>query len=1158
MTTQDISLTGGAGDDSLVGGKGNDTLDGAKGNDTLTGGDGNDILYGDAGNDTLVGGGGGDSLYGGTGDDTLDGGGGDDTLYGGEGRDTFVFAAGDGSAHVADFEAGETIRISGVPGGFAGLVIEQIGDNAVIGHGDGDEITLQGVSADSLGADDFEFPAAGNAPRDGGDAPQGASPGDTPSDNGDTTTDDSSGGGETTRDISRTGGAGDDSLVGGKGDDTLDGGKGNDTLTGGDGNDILHGGAGDDTLNGGYGIGKDTLYGGSGDDTLYGGGDKDTLYGGDGDDTLNGGDESGDTDFSNNTLYGGGGNDTLYGDYGNDTLYGGSGDDTLEGGWGFDTFVFRAGDGNDTITDFWTDFRGRGGDKIHLSGISGGFGALDIRQDGDDAIIRYGAGGDTVTLLGVRAEFLDAGDFKFGASYGLVPSKPERAPTPLDDDDWDGKGAGTDLIRRGTDGDDKITLFGGWSGVLLGGGGDDILNCSYGRGDDILHGGSGDDTLTDSWGDDTLYGGSGDDTLTDSWGDDTLTGGSGDDTLHGGDGDDTLDGGEGDDTLTGGAGSDTFVFRLFQLGTGDDTIADFGEGDRIRIDGFSGGFGALDIRQEGDDAIIRHGGGTIRLQGVKADSLGAGDFQFGALPPPKPGVPIVETFTSDDPLSDDWNGKYSSVGPIKKGTAGNDTLTAKVSGLAGVLLGGDGDDTLIGGSGDQVLHGGSGNDTLHGGSGGDRSDLYGRLSGYHSSALYGGSGDDTLHDGSGNDILYGGAGADTFVFRTGGGYNIIADFGEGDRIRIDGDSDGFGALDIRQYGDDAIIRHGGGTVSLKGVKADSLGAGDFQFGSHGSGSAGLTLEDEIRASSILTGGGGDDTLHGRGGDDTLHGGDGDDTLDSGGFGDSTLNGGDGDDTLYGGHGDDTLNGGAGDDTLLGSWGSDIYVFRAGDGNDIIIGFRDVDDLMFGVSDADKIHILGVSGGFEALDIRHEGANTIIGYGGDGDTITLLNPAVGLLEASDFIFGAYPIGDSGDDSLHGGSGTDTLYGHGGDDTLYGHGGDDILYGGNGADTLTGGRGADTLYGGHGDDIMQGSLTGDDTFVFTNDTSSSGDVDTILDFASGDTIQLSGFAGVDDFGDLEGRIITTHGRETIIDLRDAGGGLIVLEYVAQLDADDFDFG
>ncbi len=118
-------------------------------------GGGDDVIFCDGGNDTIYGQGGHDDLVGREGHDTLAGGKDNDWLYGGEGADTFVFAAGDGSAHVADFEAGETIRISGVPGGFAGLVIEQVGDNAVIRYGDGDKITLRGVSADSLGADDF-------------------------------------------------------------------------------------------------------------------------------------------------------------------------------------------------------------------------------------------------------------------------------------------------------------------------------------------------------------------------------------------------------------------------------------------------------------------------------------------------------------------------------------------------------------------------------------------------------------------------------------------------------------------------------------------------------------------------------------------------------------------------------------------------------------------------------------------------------------------------------------------------------------------------------------------------------------------------------------------------------------------------------------------
>ncbi len=80
------------------------------------------------------------------------------------------------------------------------------------------------------------------------------------------------------------------------------------------------------------------------------------------------------------------------------------------------TFVFRAGDGNDTITNFGYGSGGLryefgGGDKIQINGVVGGFGGLDIRQDGDDAIIGYGDAGDTITLLNVLASSLASDDF---------------------------------------------------------------------------------------------------------------------------------------------------------------------------------------------------------------------------------------------------------------------------------------------------------------------------------------------------------------------------------------------------------------------------------------------------------------------------------------------------------------------------------------------------------------------------------------------------------------------------------------------------------------------------------------------------------------------------------------------------------------------------
>ncbi len=104
--------------------------------------------------------------------------------------------------------------------------------------------------------------------------------------------------------------------------------------------------------------------------------------------------------------------------------------------------------------------------------------------------------------------------------------------------------------------------------------------------------------------------------------------------------------------------------------------------------------------------------------------------------------------------------------------------------------------------------------------------------------------------------------------------------------------------------------------------------------------------------------------------------------------------------------------------------------------------------------------------------------------------------------------------------------------------------------------TGGAGDDTLDGGRGSDFLCGG-SGNDTFVFTNDSSSGGDLDTIGDFSDGDTIQLSGFTGIDDFSDLKGRITARDGSDTVIDLTDVGGGLIVLEDVTQVDAGDFDF-
>ena len=139
------------------------------------------------------------------------------------------------------------------------------------------------------------------------------------------------------------GSGGNDKIYGNSGNDYLSGDKDNDTLDGGIGNDKLFGGAGNDSINGG--AGKDTLSGGIGNDKLLGGAGNDSINGGDGKDTLSGG-------IGDDKLFGGAGNDCLSGGKGNDTLWGNTGNDKLYGGDGKDTFIYKPGEGTDTIFDY--------------------------------------------------------------------------------------------------------------------------------------------------------------------------------------------------------------------------------------------------------------------------------------------------------------------------------------------------------------------------------------------------------------------------------------------------------------------------------------------------------------------------------------------------------------------------------------------------------------------------------------------------------------------------------------------------------------------------------------------------------------------------------------------------------------------------------------
>jgi len=358
----DDEIYTGSGNDEADGGSGNDTIEGDLGNDFLFGSFDDDMVFGGTGNDTVVGNGQNDFLDGGEGDDFVSGENGFDTVFGGDGNDQLN---GGANADVLNGGAGSDTLFGQ--------------DGFDILNGDAGIDTLRGgQAADVLNGGDGNDALGGDLDNDTVD-----------------------------------GGSGNDLVVGSFGDDSLIGGTGSDTVVGGGQNDTLDGSSGNDFVSGENGF--DTVFGGAGNDTINGGDNADLLNGGTENDLISGGNGL-------DALFGDSGNDTLIGNAGNDNLQGGSGFDVLDGGIGndmltgganWDVFVFGNGFGIDRITDF---DQANSFEVIDLSGLGAIISFADLTANhlseiNGNAVIS--AGVNSLTLLGVSAASLEAGDFIF-------------------------------------------------------------------------------------------------------------------------------------------------------------------------------------------------------------------------------------------------------------------------------------------------------------------------------------------------------------------------------------------------------------------------------------------------------------------------------------------------------------------------------------------------------------------------------------------------------------------------------------------------------------------------------------------------------------------------------------------------------------------------
>ncbi|AUB36635.1 Ca2+-binding protein, RTX toxin-related [Nostoc flagelliforme CCNUN1] len=258
--------------------------------------------------------------------------------------------------------------------------------------------------------------------------------------------------------------------------------------------------------------------------------------------------------------------DTLIGTIGNNTIDGKAANDTLTGNGSQDKFVFRPGDGNDTITDFGGVGQGYNPSQAvivnvdTLQFIGSGLTAenLQLTPIGNNLEVTFeNVASSKVTLQNLLLENLD--------------NLPEIDSTPaIGNILFDGQTSITDSFDVINANSTQTSIFNKNTVTFL----NELNNniAGFDNSDDVINGQGGNDIINGLSGNDLLRGGSGDDILIGAFGNDTLVGG------------------KDNDIFVGGVGADRFLYNtdaaFARSAIGVDAITDFQhcQGDKIVLD----------------------------------------------------------------------------------------------------------------------------------------------------------------------------------------------------------------------------------------------------------------------------------------------------------------------------------------------------------------------------------------------------------------------------------------------------------------------------------------------------------------------------------------------------------------------------------------------
>jgi len=767
-----------------------------------------------------------------------------------------------------------------------------------------------------------------------------------------------------------------------------------------------------------------------------------------------------------------------------DVIDGLGGDDVLQGGDGGDTYLHRAGSGNDRIEEgAYTN----GDDVLKLVDAN----PADVRllRSGNDLLVQIGPSGETVTVKdqfisgssGIETiQFADATVWDRAAMANVL---------------WLVGTGGNDTVD-GTSGDDRIDGLGG-DDLLRGGAGSDTYRYGAGSGNDTidepdyyagtdvvqLAGLNASDVDFTRAGNDLVItvnatgerltvtnqynGASGIEQVTfadgTSWDRSQIAaatwtlGTSGNDTLYGTSGSDRFDGLGGDDYLAGGDGGDLYRFGV---GSGNDTISE------------------SDYTTGTDVVVLKN------LNVADVDFTRSQTHLYITVKATGERLTVEQQFNT--------NGSYG----IEQVQFANGTIWDRAQiASATWLVGTSGDDTLYGTSAADNIDGLGGDDVLNGGNGGDT---------YRFGV---GSGNDTINEAdydTGTDIvlLKGLNASDVFLGRSGNDLIITID-ATGERLTVSNQFNGAIGIELVQFADGSTLNRSqiaasvwtvgtSGNDSIYGTtgndKFDGLGGNDYiedrggsdtyRFGV-GSGNDTIAETDSttdvdtvllsnLNASDVtFTHSGADLTISINSTGETVKvqnqfNGNGSYGIEQVQFADGSIwnraqiqaaawiRGTSGNDSLSGSSGPDVFFGGRGDDNLYDhAGGADTYIYASGDGNDTI------DEQSGDASEIDVLKLLNVNP--DGVTLSKDGIQLYITINATGQQIHDVDHFWANVRGIDQItFGDGTIWDRATIDAQAAA----IHGTGGNDTINGTSGDDILDGGPGTDTLNGGAGNDT--------------------------------------------------------------------------------------------------